>query len=71
MFSIGMGEIEQLSPNQSFAQQKSILREREEKIKEFAQMNSKLNEMKQKFKRELMSEEQLMMKVAPQQYLDQ
>lgn len=69
MFSIGMGEIEQ-SPSQSCAQSKSLLKEREDKIKEFTQMNTKLNEMKQRFKRELMSEE-LMMKVAPQQYLDQ
>jgi hypothetical protein len=38
----------ELSPQQNI-----LLKEREDKIKEFTQMNTKLNEMKQKFKREL------------------
>jgi hypothetical protein len=44
-----------------------MLKEREEKIKEFTQMNEKLNEMKEKFKRELLKNEpeELLMKVAP------
>jgi hypothetical protein len=45
-----------------------VLKEREEKIKEFTQMNEKLNEMKEKFKRELLKSEppeELLMKVAP------